>query len=438
MHQGFKLLFLFLLGLLLSNCSRRFSSHKGVSSQPNESRREIISTTEHSLATLSVGAERLELYLPLVAGKSIGIVSNHTGRVGTNGTLLPDTLLALKQNVVRLFSPEHGFRGTSDAGRKVKDMIDSPTGLSIISLYGDKKKPNKEDLRGIDVLLFDLQDVGTRFYTYISTLHYVMEAAAEHNIPLIVLDRPNPNDFIDGPLLTSSCRSFVGMHPIPLLHGLTIGELALMINEEQWLSPRGLKCHLTIIPIKGWKHGDPYSLPINPSPNLNSDDALRLYPSLCLFEATIMSVGRGTDMPFTCIGYPDERMGNYTFIPRSKVGASNPKYNGKKCYGEEFASHPTIVGFNLSPLLKYHKKAKEMGYTLIDRSRMFDLLAGSPDLRKQIEAEWSEDTIRASWKKNLEQYKKLHARYLIYSGKYSNTTHSQYYTSSQADNVHQP
>lgn len=369
-------------------------------------------------SSVIVGAERLDLLLPLIEGKSIGIVSNHTGRVGSGGTLLPDTLLSLGQRVVRLFSPEHGFRGTADAGAKVKNIIDKETGLPVVSLYGDKKKPNKQQLKNIEILLFDLQDVGTRFYTYISTLHYIMEAAAEEKIPVIILDRPNPNDFIDGPILTPSCRSFIGMHPIPILHGLTVGELALMINGEQWLSPKGLQCDLTIIPVSGWKHGDSYSLPTPPSPNLKTDNALRLYPSLCFFEATIMSVGRGTNDPFTCIGYPDKKMGNYSFIPLSQVGATAPKHEGKRCYGEDFSTNYAIKGLSLSPLLEYYKKAKSLGYTLINRKRTFDLLAGSSSLREQLNKGWGEHQIRASWEKDLVQYRILHARYLIYDGKY--------------------
>ncbi|MDO4722771.1 exo-beta-N-acetylmuramidase NamZ family protein [Porphyromonas circumdentaria] len=404
-----KVIFPFIPLLLLS-----FSLSQSLQAAPCSSQDSVTREVDEVV----VGAERLDLLLPIIERKSIGIVSNHTGRVGKEGTLLPDTLLTLGQKVVRLFSPEHGFRGTADAGAKVSNMLDNKTGLPVVSLYGDKKKPNKEHLKDIEILLFDLQDVGTRFYTYISTLHYVMEAAAEQKIPVVVLDRPNPNDFIDGPLLSSSCRSFIGMHPIPLLHGLTVGELALMINGEQWLSPKGLQCDLTIIPMKGWKHGDSYSLPVAPSPNLKSDDAIRLYPSLCLFEATIMSVGRGTDNPFTCIGYPEKKMGDYSFTPRSQVGASTPKHKGKRCYGEDFSTHSEIEGLNLYPLLKYYKKARSLGYTLINRKRTFDLLAGTASLREQLDKGWSEKQIRASWEKDLAKYRTLHAQYLIYDGKY--------------------
>lgn len=360
-----------------------------------------------------VGAERIDLLRPLIKGKRIGIVSNHTGRVGDKGTLLPDTLLALGENVVQLYSPEHGFRGVADAGATVKSGRDKKTGLPIISLYGKNKKPTKAQLKEVDILLFDLQDVGTRFYTYISTLHYVMEAATESDIPLVVLDRPNPNDFIDGPLLDSSCRSFIGMHPIPVLHGLTVGELALMINGEGWMATRGKKCALTVIPVKGWEHGDAYTLPVPPSPNLKDANALRLYPSLCFFEATIMSVGRGTEFPFTCLGYPDKRMGTFSFIPKKMVGASSPKHLGKRCYGEDFRA-TSFSGLNLQPILQYHSLAKSVGLTLIDRKRTFDLLAGTSQLRTQITNGWTEERIRSTWEKDLAAYRELREHYLIY------------------------
>lgn len=260
----------------------------------------VATSTEKRGVSLQVGAERIGLYLPLIKDKRIGIVSNHTGRVGNSGTLLADTLLSLGQNVVKLYSPEHGYRGTDDAGASVADGKDTQTGLPVVSLYGKHRKPSRKDLADIDILLFDLQDVGARFYTYISTLHYVMEAAAEAGIPLIVLDRPNPCDHVAGPVLEKDCASFIGMHRIPLLHGLTMGELARMINEEGWLEPASLRCDLTIIRMKGWRHGDAYSLPVPPSPNLKSDKAVAhpdFESQIAVVEETLAEILEGEEKP---------------------------------------------------------------------------------------------------------------------------------------------
>lgn len=358
------------------------------------------------------GAQRTELWLPLLEGKRVGVIGNQTSLV-KGDTLLPEYLLAKDVQVVRLFSPEHGFRGEADAGEEVGSGRDPVSGLPVISLYGAKKKPSHEDLRGIEVLIFDLQDVGTRFYTYVSTMHYAMEAAAENGIPIVVLDRPNPNDFVDGPLLEADCKSFIGMHPIPILHGLTVGELALMINGEGWLSG-GRRCHLSVIPVKGWTHGQPYSLPIPPSPNLRSDGAVRLYPSLCLFEATVMSVGRGTENPFTCVGYPDRRFGDFSFVPQPGVGDKNPKHRGKRCFGERFDSDKLVKGFELSIFLQYFRLAERLGYSLVDRKRTFELLIGNKRLLGQIERGDSEEVITKRWEKDLKKYRELRKKYLIY------------------------
>lgn len=375
----------------------------------------VATSTEKRGVSLQVGAERIGLYLPLIKDKRIGIVSNHTGRVGNSGTLLADTLLSLGQNVVKLYSPEHGYRGTDDAGASVADGKDTPTGLPVVSLYGKHRKPSRKDLADIDILLFDLQDVGARFYTYISTLHYVMEAAAEAGIPLIVLDRPNPCDHVAGPVLEKDCASFIGMHRIPLLHGLTMGELARMINEEGWLEPASLRCDLTIIRMKGWRHGDAYSLPIPPSPNLKSDKAVALYPSLCLFEATIMSVGRGTSDPFTAIGYPDKRFGKPIFTPVAMPGASNPKHKGKRCYGEVFTPESLdACGFDLAPFIRFYRKASQAGFQLVDRKRTFELLVGNKQTLKQIESGMSAEQISATWEPSLKGYRALRSRYLLY------------------------
>lgn len=363
---------------------------------------------------LLVGAARYDKYKSLVEGKRVAIIGNHTSRVDDDGTLLPEFLLGKGVKVVKLFSPEHGFRGEADAGEAVSSNKDSKTGLPIVSLYGAKKKPSKKDLENVDVILFDLQDVGTRFYTYISTMHYGMEAAAESNIPFIVLDRPNPNDYVDGPVRDDDCQSFISMHKIPLLHGLTVGELALMINGEKWLNTKNRACNLTVVPVQGWKHGDEYILPVAPSPNLRSKDAVTLYPSLCLFEATIMSVGRGTSDPFTVLGYPNKQFGSYSFVPQPGRGDKNPKYKGQRCYGENFAKTVPEGGLNISILLRYYKLAKHLGFNLIDRSRTFALLAGTKKLQQQLENGATEEEIRASWQKGLNAYKLLRNRYIIY------------------------
>lgn len=364
--------------------------------------------------TVRCGADRLEVLLPKLSGKNVGLVGNHTSIVGTSKTLLPDTLQAEGVRLVRLFSPEHGFRGTADAGAKINSSRDTRTGLPIVSLYGKHRKPTAKDLAGLDLLLFDLQDVGARFYTYISTLHYVMEAAAESGIPLIVLDRPNPCDHVAGPIRETSCTSFVGVDPLPLQHGLTMGELAKMINGEGWLKD-GLTCQLEVVQIEGWEHGQAYSLPVPPSPNIRSDQAIKLYASLCLFEATRFSVGRGTSQPFTVVGYPDDRMGTYPFIPRSMPGATAPKHQGKKCYGESFAQTKHTGRFSLDILWQYYTRAVQLGIEPIDREQMFDLLAGTPSLRKRLQAGHRPCDIEAEWEKDLRLYIDMRRKYLLYS-----------------------
>lgn len=278
------------------------------------------------------GADQIDKYIQLLDGKRVGIIVNQTSRVGQQQQHLLDTLLSLKVDIQKIFTPEHGFRGDADAGEHVDDERDSKSGLPIVSLYGSNRRPSSEQLKDIDLLIFDIQDVGARFYTYISTLYYIMQSCSTEGIELIVLDRPNPNDYIDGPIITPENISFVGALPIPILHGLTVGELAQMINGEGWSGEK--KVDLTVIPISGWKHGDHYSLPIKPSPNLPNDQAIALYPSLCLFEATKMSIGRGTYDPFQIVGYPNPKFGEYTFTPKPLVGfEKHPLQNGVKCYG---------------------------------------------------------------------------------------------------------
>jgi len=367
-----------------------------------------------SVSVLKVGAEQMDKLLPLIKGKSVALVVNHTSTVGKRGTLLLDSLLKYDINVKKVFAPEHGFRGNADAGEKIKDGKDTKTGISIISLYGKNKKPTKEQMADIDVVIFDIQDVGARFYTYISTMHYVMEACAENGKKLIITDRPNPCDYVDGPMMKSSLRSFVGMHLIPLLHGCTVGELAQMINGEGWLEGKK-KCPLTIIKVKNWKHGQPYSLPIKPSPNLVNDHAINLYASLCPFEATDISVGRGTYMPFEVVGAPDKKYGNFTFTPKSLTGFDKtPIHKDKLCYGIDLRKVQSPKGFTLKYIIEFYKKS-ELGENFFVRPRWFDQLMGDTSVRKAIIEGKSEAEIRASWKNGLAKYKKTRAKYLLYS-----------------------
>lgn len=362
-----------------------------------------------------VGAERFEEYLSLVKNKKVGILTNQTSVVrNQNGDFihLLDTLLSLDVDVIKIFSPEHGFRGNVEAGGYVNNSVDSKTNLPIISLYGKNKKPTKEQIKDCEVILFDLQDVGCRFYTYISTLHYVMEACAENNCKLIVLDRPNPNDYIDGPVLDAKFQSFVGMHRVPVLHAMTIGEYAKMINGEGWLE-NSIQCDLQVIEIFGWEHDmkEVYQLPIAPSPNLQTPKAIELYPSLCFFEGTKVSVGRGTDTPFEIIGYPDYYDKTFSFTPRAIKGVSdNPMYKGKKCYGMKDLKVQKKE-LDLSFLIKMYKTANKKEDFF---NSFFDKLAGTDQLRKQIERGLSQEEIKLSWQKDIEKFKKIRQKYLLY------------------------
>ena len=364
---------------------------------------------------VTVGAERMELLLPTLQGKRVALMVNQSSLVGSTGTHLVDTLLSQGINIVRLFVPEHGLRGKVDAGKNVRSGVDEKTGLPVVSLYGQRKRPTPEMLADIDLLVFDLQDVGTRFYTYISSMHYLMEACAEEGKTFVVCDRPNPNDFVDGPILQPDCRSFVGVDPLPIAHGLTVGELALMIDGERWLRG-GRSCSLKVIPLVGWSHGEPYELPVRPSPNLPNSQAIALYPSLCLFEATIMSVGRGTDKPFQALGHPNAGFGQLVFTPRIKVGEdSNPRYKGKPCYGIDYREKGLPKGqISLAPLIDLYRKAESLGLQLINQRQLFDLLAGTKTLRSQLASGLSEAEIRASWGADLEAYRRLRAKYLLY------------------------
>ena len=365
---------------------------------------------------VTVGAERMELLLPTLQGKRVALMVNQSSLVGSTGTHLVDTLLSQGINIVRLFVPEHGLRGKVDAGKNVRSGVDEKTGLPVVSLYGQRKRPTPEMLADIDLLVFDLQDVGTRFYTYISSMHYLMEACAEEGKTFVVCDRPNPNDFIDGPILESDCRSFIGVDPLPVAHGMTVGELALMIDGERWLRG-GNTCHVKVIPMAGWSHGDPYELPVRPSPNLPNSRSIELYPSLCFFEATIMSVGRGTSKPFQAIGYPDKRFGSIVYTPQIKIGEdSNPRHKGKLCYGTDYTSVSLPKRqIALSPLLDYYRKADSLGLQLINQRQLFDLLAGTKKLRQQLSSGLSEEEIRASWQAGLKDFQAKRTRYLLYT-----------------------
>ena len=365
---------------------------------------------------VTVGAERIELLLPTLQGKRVALMVNQSSLVGSTGTHLVDTLLSQGINIVRLFVPEHGLRGKVDAGKNVRSGVDEKTGLPVVSLYGQRKRPTPEMLADIDLLVFDLQDVGTRFYTYISSMHYLMEACAEEGKTFVVCDRPNPNDFIDGPILEPDCRSFIGVDPLPVAHGMTVGELALMIDGERWLRG-GNTCHVKVIPMAGWSHGDPYELPVRPSPNLPNSRSIELYPSLCFFEATIMSVGRGTSKPFQAIGYPDKRFGSIVYTPQIKIGEdSNPRHKGKLCYGTDYTSVSLPKRqIALGPLLDYYRKADSLGLQLINQRQLFDLLAGTKKLRQQLSSGLREEEIRASWQAGLKDFQAKRARYLLYT-----------------------
>jgi uncharacterized protein YbbC (DUF1343 family) len=360
-------------------------------------------------------AEDLSRYISHLEGKKVGLTANHTTLVGNNEHLL-DILLKNNINVVKIYAPEHGFRGTAGAGEIVNHSKDQRTGIPIISLYGNNKKPSKEQLKGIDCMVFDMQDVGARFYTYLSTMHYIMEACAENGIPLIVLDRPNPNGFyIDGPVLESECKSFIGMHRIPVVHGMTLGELALMINSEKWLA-EGRKCKLTVIPCIDYTHKSKYRLPVPPSPNLPDMQSVYLYPSLCLFEGTPLSVGRGTDFPFKVIGHPgfkNNKKYSFSFTPVTSDGKIKPLFEGQTCYGKDFRNLDmnNISEINLEWIIEVYNdyNSKKDFFKPIFRK-----LAGNNNLQKQITERKTVEEIRQSWQKDLDEYKAKRKKYLLY------------------------
>ncbi|PKP25139.1 MAG: DUF1343 domain-containing protein [Bacteroidetes bacterium HGW-Bacteroidetes-2] len=389
-----------------------------------------------------VGANQTSNYLKLLRNKKVGVVANQTSVIFkpqsiifkqdyydsetktykqkqvhqwsfSKHTHLIDSLLSHNINITKVFVPEHGFRGTADAGEIIKDGKDIKTGLPIISLYGNNKKPTAAQMQDMDILIFDVQDVGVRFYTYISTLHYVMEACAEAGITLLILDRPNPNiHYIDGPILEPQYKSFVGIHPVPVVHGMTIGEYAKMINGEKWLENE-IQCPLKIITVEHYNRSMSYSLPIKPSPNLPNDQAINLYPSLCFFEGTPLSEGRGTEMQFQVFGSPDlpKTQYSFTFTPGSNEGAKNPKFNGQLCYGKDLRTEERLNNLNLEWLIEaYIASGKKNNFF----TPFFTSLSGTKKLQEQIEGGYTYRDIRATWLKDLKKYDTMRKPYLLY------------------------
>lgn len=409
MKFEFKNTFLFILILLFSfGCS----SVKKSKVESQKSKAIVTETTNQKVKNLAIktGAENYEDYLPILRNKRIGIVTNPTGIV-ENKKHLVDFLLEKKVDLQKIYAPEHGFRGTADAGEVIKDGKDIKTNLPIISLYGSNKKPKSEQLAAIDIVIFDIQDVGARFYTYISTLHYVMEACAENNIELLVLDRPNPNgNIIDGPVLEMEHKSFVGMHPIPVLHGMTIGEYAKMINGEKWLA-NGIQCKLKVIPCTNYKREVRYSLPVKPSPNLPNDQSINLYASLCFFEGTNVSIGRGTEKQFQIYGSPFLQKTEFSFTPIPNFGAKEPMHKDVLCYGEDLTKIKKVNRLELKWLIIAYENTSDKAVFFND---FFTKLAGTKKLQEQIIEGVSEKEIRKSWEANLNAFKEMRKQYLIY------------------------
>ena len=370
-------------------------------------------TAPPAVARIVVGAERLAQYLPRLQGQRVGLVINQTSRVGN--AYLVDTLRARGVNVTAIFAPEHGFRGEAADGATITDGRDARSGVPVRSVYGKTKKPTPEMLADVDVLVFDIQDVGARFYTFISTLHYVMEAAAEQHKSVLVLDRPNPNgDLVDGPILEPAHKSFVGLDPLPIAHGLTVGELAQLMNQEKWLAG-GRQCRLTVVPLaEGYTHAMAYHLPVRPSPNLPTEHAVALYPSICLFEGTNVSVGRGTSTPFEIIGSPSQPATRpYNFMPAPNAGSPTPPLKDQRCYGLNLATAPTREngGLVLKYLLDFYQQSTDKEHFF---NKYFEELSGTDALRQQIIAGKPEAGIRASWEPGLRKFRALRKKYLLY------------------------
>ena len=370
------------------------------------------------VSDFKTGADQPELYLPLLKNKKVIVLTNQTGVLSDkNHTHIVDFLLSQKVNITKIFTPEHGFRGNADAGEHVKSDVDQKTGLPIVSLYGNNRKPSRDQIGDSDIILFDLQDVGVRFYTYISTLTYVMEAAAEAGKQVIVLDRPNPHDgYTDGPVLNKKWASFVGLHEIPVIYGLTIGEYGKMVNGEKWLK-NGIQADYKVIQMANYHKKQRYGILERPSPNLPNDKSINLYPSICFFEGTNISLGRGTDFPFQVYGSPYTKSLPFNFTPKPSYGSKNPPLNGQLCYGEDLRNYPKeLTGLNLEWLLKAYKdykspKGKEDFFL---KTMFFDTLAGSDQLRNQIVRGLSEKEIKDSWKQGLQNFEQIRQKYIIY------------------------
>jgi uncharacterized protein YbbC (DUF1343 family) len=361
------------------------------------------------------GAEQVDAVIELLAGKRVALVVNQTSILDKQPRVhLLDTLLSRGVDVRKVFAPEHGFRGMEEAGATVSNSRDVRTGLPVLSLYGRNRKPQADQLDDVDAVVFDIQDVGVRFFTYISTMHYVMEACAAGNKEFIALDRPNPNDFVDGPVRKKGFESFVGLDPIPVLHGLTVGELACMINGEGWLDCAPDTCRLQVVKIRNWKHGDPYFLPVKPSPNLPNDLSVRLYASLGWFEGTNMSIGRGTYYPFQQIGFPNPAYGDYTFTPRPIENMdTNPVHKDRTCYGVDLRELPFEGGLTLRYVIDFYERSGRRS-SFFARPNWFDLLAGESNLRRYIQAGLTEDEIRLAWQAELDAYRAIRSKYLLY------------------------
>ncbi|MBV7270414.1 exo-beta-N-acetylmuramidase NamZ family protein [Winogradskyella luteola] len=421
--------------LLVISCAGKVENKKHEEKmRKNTSTALSVNENENDKAII-VGANRTASYLPLLQGKRVGVVSNQTSVIKVERKSsglknseasgieiktiryehIVDSLLKLNINIKKVFSPEHGFRGTADAGENVKDGVDTKTQLPIFSLHGKHKKPTKQQLEDLDIIVFDIQDVGVRFYTYISTLHYVMEACAENNVPLLILDRPNPNgNYVDGPVLEKVHSSFLGMHPIPLVHGMTIGEYAKMINGEAWLN-NGVKCNITIVDMENYTHQSSYSLPIRPSPNLPNDQSILLYPSLGLFEGTNINAGRGTEFQFQRYGAPflDKTYYTFNYTPKPNFGSKNPKHRNEVCYGVDLSNVQAKRQFTLKYVIDAYNRATDK--SKVFNTANFTIHAGTAKLQQQIESGLSEAEIKASWKSDLAIYNKIRSKYLIYN-----------------------
>jgi len=406
------MLFLLLLALTATKCEEENKDLK----TGNEPIEEVINDDVAIDLGVQVGATKMDEYLPILKNKNIALLVNQTSTVVE--THLVDVLLEKGISIKKIFAPEHGFRGEADAGEQVKDGKDAKTGIPLISLYGEDKKPTAEHLQGIDIVIFDIQDVGTRFYTYISSMSYVMEACAENNIDFMVLDRPNPNGhYVDGPVLKRKYQSFVGLHQVPVVHGMTVGEYAQMVNNEGWLKGK-IKCNLTVIKCENYDHKTFYELPIKPSPNLPNIRSVYLYPSLCFFEGTTASAGRGTNKQFQIYGHPDFKQGDFTFTPKSMPGAKYPKFDGIECNGFDLTTldlkeFQEMGRLNLRYLMHFYENFENKKDFFLE-NKFFDKLAGNSTLRWQIINGKSEEEIRNSWQKDLVAFKKIRGEYLLY------------------------